>query len=72
MSKRVVHYNIDEYHANIKKGLCAIVVPFDHPDVKGHAGCHTSTVVDCRSVNFETENTKYIGITKEQWENQND
>jgi len=61
--KPVVKYNLDQW-CSITKNRCAIVSPIDHPShrVSNNNAVHTSTVVSVNGDDFETLNTKYIGV----------
>jgi len=61
--KPVVHYAI--HHANhVHKGESALIQPIDHPSgyVTNTAWAVTSTVVAHDGDDFETLNTKYVGV----------
>jgi hypothetical protein len=61
--KPTVKYNLDQW-SSIFKNRCAIVSPLDHPShrvTNGYA-VHTSTVISIDGDNFETLNTKYVGV----------
>jgi len=68
MDKPIVKYHMDEW-SSICKGKCAIVSPIDHPShrVSNKNAVHTSTVVsiDANGRDFETLNTKYVGVILE-------
>jgi len=61
--KPTVKYNLDQWY-KVTKGTSAIVCPMDHPShrVSNRNAVHTSTVLSVDGDNFETENTKYIGV----------
>ncbi len=61
--KPVVTYNLDDF-TSIEKNRCAIVTPIDHPSehVSNKLSAHTSTVISIDGDDFETLNTKYVGV----------
>lgn len=61
--KTVVHYNLDQW-SSIYKNRCAIVSPLDHPShrVSNKNAIHTSTVISIDGDNFETVNSRYVGV----------
>lgn len=59
--KPIVTYNLDDFYSiMINRG--AIVMPLDHPKRSNKNAVHTSTVISKEGVNFETMNTKYVGV----------
>mgnify|MGYP006959942198 CR=1 FL=1 len=61
--KQVVKYNLDQY-SSIVKNRNARVYPIDHPSdlVSNYELAFTSTVIAVNGDDFETLNTKYIGV----------
>ena len=62
-SKPTVHYALD-HRNHIHKGESALIQPINHPSgyVSNTTWSVTSTVVQVEGDDFETMNTKYVGV----------
>ncbi len=63
MIKPVVTYNLDKHH-EIELNRGAYIYPIDHPSdrVSNLDVARTSTVISVNGDDFETLNTKYVGV----------
>ena len=65
MNKPEVQYDMSDF-CKIILGQGAIVTPLNHPSphVSNTGSVHTSRVISITDEDFETENTRYVGVRK--------
>lgn len=57
-----VMYSLN-HHRFVKLGSRAVIHPVDHPVIPKHRTLHTSSpVISVEGIDFETMNTRYIGV----------
>ena len=66
MSKQEVKYDLTKYNF-VKLGAPAVVKPINHPSklVSNERFSMTTTVISMAGVDFETMNTRYVGVFPE-------
>lgn len=62
--KPVVTYDLDDF-VWIFENRCAVVFPIDHPNCSNKNPVMTSTVISIKGTEFETINTRYVGVHRD-------